>query len=203
MRLQCTLPPLLHLHMLPNQHRIVREWPRYVIILLATYGFFFRACALFVIGNNVHSLDQITTEYVPGSLSPHEEAGISKAILVVTGIMSVAFNILVLYSAVTRSLRAAKFSLLGWTFGMSLDLLGWTVTFVSMVVAAWPDHEQTKVRILQLLVRLVPRWLLDVVFGWSLIVWLRDLRGQERNVLGTLRPAAKYLPVLGEDGRLV
>lgn len=179
--------------------RIVRGWPRYVICIFAVYGFFYRACRLFTISNSIHTLKEIDSNYTAGSLSPEQESALGKVILVVTGFVSVAFNIVVLYSAASRSLKAAKISMLGWAFGMSLELLNWTYIFVWLLVQSRPDRTEA---IGRLLAQLVPLWILDVAFGWSLMVWLRDLRGQGRNAFGILQQESKYFPVEeeAEDG---
>ncbi|KAI9242432.1 MAG: hypothetical protein BYD32DRAFT_432332 [Podila humilis] len=174
---------------------IIREWPRYVISIFAIYGFFYRACRLFEISNNIHTLEEIDSQYTPGSLSPEQESALSKIILMVTGVVSVAFNAVVLFSAISRSLKATKVSILGWAFGMSLEVLNWTYIFVWLLVQAWPDWTEVEARMGRLLVQLVPLWILDFAFGWSLMVWLRDLRGQKRNAFGVLVPESKYFPV--------
>ncbi|KAF9398991.1 hypothetical protein BGZ94_005840 [Podila epigama] len=179
---------------IPSSRRIIREWPRHVVGLFAIYGFFSRACRLFYVAKHMHSLDEIITDYTPGSMSPEQETVWSTILVVITGIIAAAYYILVLYSAVRRSLQATKAALLGWAFGMALEVLNWAHIFW-WILADAPSPEEGERQIGRLLLQMLPRWIMDVFFGWSLIVWLRDQRGQERNIFGILRTENQYLLV--------
>ncbi|KAH7057848.1 hypothetical protein BKA57DRAFT_447890 [Linnemannia elongata] len=120
------------------------------------------------------------------NMGPEEEDRMIKASLIIFGALFALTNAVALYGAVRRSVAATKASLIIWIIQMSW----WAVAMVFMVIGfmGLPDSDRDQ----------IPRpsggdmavlagsvWL-TLFHGWSLLVYLRDLRSRQRNVWGFL-----------------
>lgn len=89
-------------------------------------------------------------------------------------------NVIALYAVARNSVGATKFSLAAWIFGVvSITLLA--IVLLAMIIAG----EVIPALSINLLFTPISV-LAHMAYGWALLVHLRDLRGQPRNVYGCL-----------------
>ncbi|OAQ34924.1 hypothetical protein K457DRAFT_133349 [Linnemannia elongata AG-77] len=171
---------------------IAQQWPRYSVGAFATWGLIDSVSALWL-GISISSFVN-NRKFLGGALhhnnetnmGPEEEDRMIKASLIIFGALFALTNAVALYGAVRRSVAATKASLIIWIIQMSW----WAVAMVFMVIGfmGLPDSDRDQ----------IPRpsggdmavlagsvWL-TLFHGWSLLVYLRDLRSRQRNVWGFL-----------------
>ncbi|KAI7819374.1 hypothetical protein BC939DRAFT_460096 [Gamsiella multidivaricata] len=164
--------------------RFARVWPRLVVGLWASHDLLTDLGILYI-GLRADSL--LKNGYFRGYLSnsPEEEERIVKATLIFVGGLFSVIDVVALYAAVRKSITATKISLAVWCFRMAASFL--TLLFMSFVLFL---SDETRDHMPRPGVQAVCLWVMrlfsQLLYGWSLVVILRDLRGQGRNIWGRL-----------------
>ncbi|KAF9336299.1 hypothetical protein BGZ91_010064 [Linnemannia elongata] len=171
---------------------IAQQWPRYSVGAFATWGLIDSVSALWL-GISISSFVN-NRKFVGGAfhhnngtnMGPEEEDRMIKASLIIFGALFALTNAVALYGAVRRSVAATKASLIIWIIQMSW----WAVAMVFMVIGfmGLPDSDRDQIPSpsggdMAVLAGSVG---LTLFHGWSLLVYLRDLRSRQRNVWGFL-----------------
>ncbi|KAG0046334.1 hypothetical protein BGZ83_008495, partial [Gryganskiella cystojenkinii] len=169
------------------KQRIAQQWPRFTVGLFAVWGLL-SGLAFLWFGVHLNSLmaKKLLDSLSESGLGPEEEDRIVKVTFIIMGSLVAMTNGIALFAAIRKSAWATKASLAVWFMQMS-----WVVLFMLLAVMTVlsMSHDDRKG---------LPRpsawdWFkmaLDVgttlFHGWALLVFLRDLRHQQRNVWGKL-----------------
>ncbi|KAF9984274.1 hypothetical protein BGZ65_000725 [Modicella reniformis] len=188
--------------------KIARHWPRIIVALVASYRLFSDAAAFTIAYNNqTQARENRPCEYRDlqhsnngdnnnnnnyyfhnGDYHHHysslclseDQERIVRGFVFIIAMLTTIFNTIALHASIHKSITATKTSLKVWCSQMGCLAL----TMLLM------DVDQTHKAI-----NYLSRWevfrfqhslCINLLFGWALLVMLRDLRGQARNSVGIL-----------------
>ncbi|KAF9173563.1 hypothetical protein BGX21_004010 [Mortierella sp. AD011] len=153
-----------------RQYAIEQQWPRYVVGLFGTYGLL---SAIYLIVSTGHSL-------LKQPLTEDERFG-AIVVLIFTS-LSLIQNSVVLYAAVRKSVAAVKFSLVFCCIGLVMSV----ISTLMLVAAFFAGDEESRKTIPHIGSQVILSFVLGIIYGWSLLVLLRDVRRQARGKWGRL-----------------
>ncbi|KAF9357845.1 hypothetical protein BGX34_009195 [Mortierella sp. NVP85] len=120
----------------------------------------------------------------PTNIPPEEQGRLAEAIICWMLAITTLLNLIALYAVSRKSVTATKISLAAWGFeAISLTLL---VTLLTAMAIASETFRASLAHLRFNSIFLFTSFLAQMLYGWSLVVYLRDLRGQPRDAHGFL-----------------
>ncbi|KAF9342638.1 hypothetical protein BGX26_007143 [Mortierella sp. AD094] len=148
---------------------MAQQWPRYVVGFFGSYGLL---DAIYILATFDYSV--LKNPPTGGDL-------VALIALLVLACSSLILNSVVFYAAARKSVAATKISLVFYCIGVVL--FGITVLFLmAFIIGGVIPREMWG----QIGGEIVLTAILEAVYGWSLLVLLRDARGQARDKWGGL-----------------
>ncbi|KAF9923334.1 hypothetical protein FBU30_006604 [Linnemannia zychae] len=135
---------------------------------------------------SIPALPQKITFGGSSSMGPEEEDRMVKATLLIFGIYSVIVNSIGLYATIRKSVAAAKASFIIWIIQVSWICLSIVLLFIALFSLSERDRDQLPKPSAKAYVQVFVDLLRTSIHGWALFVFLRDLKGRQRNALGFL-----------------
>ncbi|KAF9549862.1 hypothetical protein EC957_002433 [Mortierella hygrophila] len=171
---------------------IAQQWPRYSVGAFAAWGLYDSVSALWL-GISLSSFVD-NRKFLGGALhqdgktdmGPEEEDRMIKATIIIFGALFALTNSIALYGAIRRSVAATKASLIIWIIQISWWAFGAVFIIIGLLGMSDRDRDQLPRPSVGEIVVLAGWGGLTLFHGWSLFVYLRDLRSRQRNVLGFL-----------------
>ncbi|KAG0224567.1 hypothetical protein BGX31_007940 [Mortierella sp. GBA43] len=161
-----------------------QKWPRIVISLFAITRLLLDS-AIYAIGYD-RANPGVSDEY--STIPADEQKRIAQGLILSMAALTTTFNLIAFYSAIRSSIGATKVSLAIWGFQFSsMFMVVWLImgpVFTSEVARKAIGKLLFESQGVSFL--LVRSLLWQILYGWSLVVHLRDLRGQPRNAWGRL-----------------
>ncbi|KAF9147581.1 hypothetical protein BG015_010740 [Linnemannia schmuckeri] len=186
---------------------IAQQWPRYSVGAFATWGLIDSVSALWL-GISINNFVD-NRKFLGGDakMGPEEEDRMIKGALIIFGALFALVNATALYGAIRKSVAATKASLVIWIIQMSW----WAIAMVLMVIGllGLSDSERDQIpRPSEGDIAVVAGSVgLTLFHGWSLLVYLRDLKSRQRNVWGFLvkrddQGVFEYEPIKTSSGAI-
>jgi hypothetical protein len=119
-------------------------------------------------------------------MGPEEEDRIVKATLIIVGGFLTLTNGIALYGAIRKSILATKTSLIVWIVQMSWLAIVIVVMFIALLGMSDRDREGIPGPSVMDIAKLAASFGVTLFQGWSLFVYLRDLKNRPRNAWGFL-----------------
>ncbi|KAF9139323.1 hypothetical protein BGX30_008092 [Mortierella sp. GBA39] len=171
---------------------IAQQWPRYSVGAFAAWGLYDSVTALWL-GISLSSFVD-NRKFLGGALhhnaetnmGPEEEDRMIKTAIIIFGALFALTNTIALYGAIRRSVAATKASLIIWIIQMSWWAVAAVIVVIGLVGMSDSDRDKMPPPSGRDIVVLVGGVALTLFHGWSLFVYLRDLRSRQRNVWGFL-----------------
>ncbi|KAG0001707.1 hypothetical protein BGZ80_005651 [Entomortierella chlamydospora] len=149
---------------------VAEQWPRYVVGLFGTYGLL---SAIYLIASTGRSVRKNP---------PTEDERIGAIVVLIFASLSLIQNSVVLYAAVRKSVAAVKFCLVIYCLGLVVSV----ISILMLAVAFFSGDEESRKTIPHIGSQVILSIVLNIAYGWSLLVLLRDVRGQARDKWGRL-----------------
>ncbi|KAF9083154.1 hypothetical protein BGX27_004232 [Mortierella sp. AM989] len=152
---------------------VVQQWPRYIVGLFASYDI-------------LNGLNMVLSGIQYDMVYHSGDEAVTKASLLVGGSLSIIFSSITLYAAIRKSATAAKFSFVVFCYSMGLLVVLIALMTAVIIIAGKEVLKEIPPIGETFIFAVILGVALQSVYGWSLLVLLRDTRGQARNKWGRL-----------------
>ncbi|KAK3824872.1 MAG: hypothetical protein J3Q66DRAFT_326256 [Benniella sp.] len=189
-----------------NNTSLAKLWPRFIVGLVAAHRLFVDPVAFvyaFLNHEQVRRHNPCDSQDPPSYFKQYsykaplclseEQEQIVKGFVIIIAVLTTLFNVIALYAVIGQSISATKISLKVWCSQM-----GFLLTTILLMSNEETGRAMNYLNQWQVL-RFEHGLLTNLIYGWSLLVVLRDLRCQARDCVGRLLDSRIQLQQLADD----